>query len=378
MVKVLFIDDEPRAQKTVELILPDPYVLISAYSARHGMEALERDAPDVVLLDINLPDRDGIALLRDITARPCPPPVVMLTAMTEPRLVKEAILAGACDYVVKPYDPRELIGTLRTAVTAAEARRSARACAAGDPLFSGLVGESPGIREVKELVLRYASSDSPVLVLGESGTGKELIASAVHAASHRRALPFVALNCGALPETLLESELFGAEKGAYTDAVARPGCFERAGGGTLFLDEIGEMSPAAQTRLLRVIEQKELTRVGGSRPLAIDVRVVSATNRDLKPRGGPDGRFRADLWYRLAVLPLRIPPLRDRLDDIPLLAAHFLRALGTPPRELSGEALEALQRHPWPGNVRELRNVLERATLAASDGRIAARDLLFD
>ena len=377
MIKVLFIDDEPRAQKTVELVLPDPYVLLSAYSARHGMEVLDRDGPDVVLLDINLPDRDGIALLREIQGRPCPPPVVMLTGMSEPRLVKEAILAGACDYVVKPWDPRELLGTLRTAVTGAEARRAARTALGGEAAFAGLVGESQGIRDVKELVLRYASSDSPVLVLGESGTGKELVASAVHAASRRRSLPFVALNCGALPETLLESELFGAEKGAYTDAVERPGCFERAAGGTLFLDEVGEMSPAAQTRLLRVIEQKELTRVGGSRTIPLDVRVVSATNRDLRPGAGASA-FRHDLYYRLAVLPLRVPPLRERRDDIPLLAAHFLSGPGRPARELSGEAVETLQQHTWPGNVRELRNVLERAVLSAGARRITARDILFD
>jgi DNA-binding NtrC family response regulator len=408
MVKVLFIDDEPRTHRTLEVVLPDPYVLYSAYSARQGIEAVEREGPDVVLLDINLPDMDGIAVLRRIMARPCPPPVIMLTAMAAPRLVKEALLAGACDYIVKPYGLKELVGALRTAVAGADARRAAQVSRDDGSIFPGLIGESACMREVRRLVLRYASSDSPVLVAGESGTGKELVARAVHEASRRRAFPFVALNCGALPESLLESELFGVERGAYTDAVSRPGCFERANGGTLFLDEVGEMSAAAQTRLLRVIEQRELTRVGGTLPVAIDVRVVSATNRELRPNGsatnplgtsatnplgtsatnplgtsatnplGTSAGFRPDLYYRLGVLPIRVPPLRDRPEDIPVLAAHFLSLLGKPDAALSGGALGALCSHGWPGNVRELRSVMERAALCADDGSIRARDLLFD
>ncbi len=377
MVKVLFIDDAPRAHRTLAEVLPAPYVLSSAYTGAEGIEALEREGPDVVLLDINLPDADGIAVLRRIVCRPCAPPVVMLTAMSSPRLVKDAILAGACDYIVKPYDLPELLGALRTAVAGADARRAAQEAADPESTFPGLIGDSPGMREVKSLVLRYASSDSPVLVAGESGTGKELVARAVHDASRRHGHAFVALNCGALPETLLESELFGAEKGAFTDAVSRPGCFERAGGGTLFLDEVGELSPSAQTRLLRVIEQRELTRVGGSRPIPLDVRVVSATNRELRP-GARDGPFRDDLYYRLGVLPIRVPPLRQRTEDIPALAAHFLSRQVRPCAGLSNEAIEALCRHAWPGNVRELRNVMERAALSADGGPIRARDLLFD
>ena len=377
MVKVLFIDDEPRSHKTLDLVLPEPYTLISAYTGRQGIEALARTSPDAVLLDINLPDMDGLTVLNRILAHPFPPPVIMLTAMTEPRLVKEAIVAGACDYIIKPYDLKELLGALRTAVTNAEARRTAQAGADDEVVFQGLIGESPPMREVRNLVVRYAGSNSPVLLTGESGTGKELVARAVHEASRRRARPFAALNCGALPESLLESELFGAEKGAFTDAVARPGCFERANGGTLFLDEIGEMSPGAQTRLLRVIEQRELTRVGGERPIPIDVRVVSATNRALHP-GGAEAAFRADLYYRLGVLPIRLPALRERAMDIPALAAHFLSLLGKPYAGLSSDAIHALRNHTWPGNVRELRNVMERAALSAGGGPIRARDLLFD
>ncbi len=380
MVTVLFIDDDPAAHRTLDLVLPEPYRLISAYTGRQGIEAAAREGPDVVLLDIHLPDMDGISALRRIAAGPVPPPVVMLTALSQPRVVKEAILAGACDYIVKPYDLPELLGTLRTAVSGADARRAA--CARGVPGTEGsegetLIGESAGMREVKELVRRYAPSDSPVLVLGESGTGKEKAARLIHELSRRCAGPFVALNCGALPESLLETELFGAEKGAFTDAVSRPGCFERAHGGTLFMDEIGEMTTAAQTRLLRVIEEKQLTRVGGIRPVPLDVRVVSATNRDLKARTEA-GQFRADLYYRLGVLPIRIPPLRERRADIPLLAVAFLAALGAADGGLAADAREKLAAHAWPGNIRELRSVMERASLAAEGGAIRARHITFD
>jgi DNA-binding NtrC family response regulator len=205
MVKILFIDDDPQAHRTLDMVLPQQYSLISAYTARRAIDAAAHEAVDVVLLDINLPDLDGIAALKAIVARPLPPPVVMLTALTDPRLVKEAILAGACDYIVKPYDLKELLGTLRNAVSGADARRAA-ASAAGRALLESLIGESACIRDVKQLILRYAPSDSPVLILGESGTGKELVARSIHEASRRRAGPCVALNCGALPETLLETE----------------------------------------------------------------------------------------------------------------------------------------------------------------------------
>ncbi|HEY9594582.1 MAG TPA: sigma-54 dependent transcriptional regulator, partial [Spirochaetia bacterium] len=280
--------------------------------------------------------------------------------------------AGARDYVVKPYDVKELLGSLRTAVAV---RDTARGVGDDGPL-ARLVGDSPRMREAKELLLRYAPSDAPVLLLGESGTGKELAARILHETSRRRAGPFVAMNCGAVAETLLESELFGSEKGAFTDAVSRPGSFERATGGTLFLDEIGEMSTPAQARLLRVLEDRELTRVGGSRAVPIDVRVVSATNRDLKA-GAETGSFRHDLFYRLAVLPVRMPALRERPSDIPLIAAHLLSRDGRCPG-LAEDARDLLLGHPWPGNVRELRNVLERAVLASGGGRIEARHLTFD
>jgi DNA-binding NtrC family response regulator len=376
MVNVLFIDDDPQAHRTLELVLPEQYALISAYTAKEGIEAARREPPDLVLLDINLPDADGITVLRQIASRPAAPPVIMLTAMSHPSLVKEAILGGACDYVVKPYELPELLGTMRTALAGSDARRAA-ASASVVPPSGELVGESAVLQEVRELIVRYAPSDSPVLVLGESGTGKELVAREIHEASRRRDGPCVAINCGALPDALLETELFGSEKGAFTDAVTRPGAFEQANGGTLFLDEIGELSPQAQTRLLRVIEHKQLTRLGGTRVVPLDVRVISATNRELGPRTEGAG-FRMDLFYRLSVLPIRVPPLRARSEDVPVLAVHFLCLLGRAALRIEADAREKLCSHPWPGNVRELRNVMERASLSARNGSIRARDLVFD
>jgi len=376
MVKVLFIDDDLTAHNTMKHVLPDPYVLVSACSGKAGLELAAQEGPDVVLLDVNLPDLDGITVLRTLMRRPAAPPVVMLSALGDAHLIRDALLGGAVDYIVKPYELKELLGTLRTAAGARDARRQA-ATALGETLLSALLGEHPLVREVKQLVARYAPSDSPVLVQGESGTGKELVARSLHDASRRKEAPYVAINCGALPETLLETELFGSERGAFTDAVTRPGSFERANGGTLFLDEIGDMSLPAQARLLRVIEQKELTRVGGARSVTLDVRVVSASNRDLKSQV-VQGAFRADLFYRLGVLPIRVPALRERVEDIPLLAAHFLSLLGMPDAIVDDEALCALQAHPWPGNVRELRNVMERASLSAGNGRIQARHIIFD
>ena len=376
MVKVLLVDDDPSAHETLRLVLPDSFVLLSAYTASQGVQYCARECPDVVLMDIALPDADGLSALRQIAARPLAPPVVMLTALSKPRVVKEAILAGACDYVVKPFDAVELLGTLRTAVAASDARNALDEGVSA-ALARDLVGESPGMQQVRQLIQRYAPSNSPVLVLGESGTGKERAARLIHDASRRREGPCVAVNCGALPPTLLESELFGSEKGAYTDAVSRPGSFERADGGTLFLDEIGEMSPGAQASLLRVIEARELTRLGGTRAVPLDVRVVSASNRDLKADVA-SGRFRADLFYRLSVLPIRVPPLRERRGDIPLLALHFLRELGVKDADLGPGTRDRLVEHPWPGNIRELRSVMERAALAARDGTILPAHLSFD
>jgi two-component system, NtrC family, response regulator AtoC len=375
MVKVLFVDDDPGAHRVLAHILPRTHELLSALTGREGLEAARLESPDVILLDIDLPDIDGIAVLKGLLCRPGAPPVVMLTGLTDVRLVKEAIQAGACDYIVKPYGVDALLGTLASAVRAADAGRILPP--EPEPALEHLVGDGGGMREARQLILRYAASNCPVLVLGESGTGKELVARAVHAASPRKGGALVAINCGALPEGLLETELFGSEKGAFTDATSRPGSFERADGGTLFLDEIGELSTHAQSRLLRVLEEKELTRVGGSRPIPVDARIISATNRDLKEELRT-GRFREDLYWRISVLPIRVPPLRERRQDIVLLAAHFLARCGKQDSMLEPAAREKLAAHAWPGNVRELRNVMERAAIAAPGSAIRACDIQFD
>jgi two-component system response regulator AtoC len=369
MIRVLFIDDDPRAQATLAMILAERYDVLPAYSAAEGLRLLRDQDPDVVLLDIDLPDRDGLSLLEDIAASPAAPPVIMLTGYGKVEFVKRAMQAGAYDFILKDGGLADLEGALRRAVANADARRLFLSAPAPEA-FAGLVGESPAIRELKALLARYAASDAPVLIQGESGSGKELAAAALHRLSPRREGPLVPVNCGAIPESLLESELFGAERGAFTDAVSRAGCFERANRGTIFLDEIGELAPAAQVKLLRVLEGQELTRVGGTCPVRLNVRLVAATNKDLRQQV-EKGRFREDLYYRVNVLLLRVPPLRERPEDIPLLAMHLL----PPGLSLRPEALDRLRAHPWPGNVRELRNVLQRAAVVAEDRVIRARDV---
>jgi DNA-binding NtrC family response regulator len=375
MIRVLFIDDNPLDQDTVAMILGDRYSVLAAESAEEGLRVLRDQDPDVVLLDIDLPDRDGLSLLEDILASPSAPPVIMLTAYGEVDFVKRAMQAGAYDFVLKGPSLKSLDGALQRAVQNADARRLFLAGPPPDG-FAGMVGESPPVRELKTLIARYAPSDAPVLILGESGSGKELCAAALHRLSPRREGPLVTVNCGAIPVSLLESELFGAERGAFTDAVSRPGFFERANRGTIFLDEIGELAVAAQAALLRVLESQELIRVGGTEAVRLNVRVVAATNQDLRRRL-EQKLFREDLYYRINVLPLRVPPLRERPGDVPLLAAHILASRGKPAPTLRPEALERLCAYSWPGNVRELRNVLERAAVICEDGVIRARDLVW-
>ncbi|MQY76430.1 MAG: AAA domain-containing protein [Spirochaeta sp.] len=246
-----------------------------------------------------------------------------------------------------------------------------------DQALDLMVGRGKAIGLVKDLLRRYAPADSPVLFQGESGTGKELAAQILHKLSPRRSAPFIAINCGAIPESILETELFGSERGAYTDAVSRPGCFERTNGGVIFLDEIGEMSYSSQAKLLRVLEAKEVTRVGGSGTIPLNLRVISASNRDLKEEKKA-GRFREDLFYRISVLPVKIPPLRERLEDIPLLAYSMVGSLSDDSRQISMESVEKLKAHGWPGNIRELRNVIERALLFSKCRIIQPGDIIFE
>lgn len=382
MIRLLFVDDDPRAHDTLELVLPPEYEMLSARTLAEGRRLADGGEVDLVLLDLMLPDGSGLELLGHLSAAPLGPPVVMLTGVSDVRVAVQAIRAGASDYLVKPYELRTLLATLRTALVNGTARRNG---GSQEPDADGLVGETPGLQQVRELMETYADSDASVMVTGESGTGKELVARGIHRLSHRAEAPFVAVNCGAIPDTLVESELFGSEEGAFTGAVSRAGCFERADGGTLFLDEVADMPLDTQVKLLRALENREITRVGGRHPAAVNVRVVSATNHDIEARVAA-GRMRADLWYRLAVLLIHVPPLRERGDDIPLLAHALLRQMAAAgDTALTDAALGRLAAHSWPGNVRELRNVLERARLLArrrsgapGGGPIEAGDIVLD
>jgi DNA-binding NtrC family response regulator len=365
---VLVVDDEPPFRALLRDILEGAGHAVT--EARDGAEALaflDRGAFDVVLTDRQMPKVDGLELVRRIRARPSPPPVVVLTAHGSIPEAVDAVRLGAADYITKPLpSPGALVDLVASLLPREEE---------GDDF----VTEDPATKELLVLVDRVAPRDIAVLVTGESGTGKELIARRLHARSPRAKGPFVAVNAAALPETLAESELFGAEKGAFTGAdQARAGRFEEAGGGTLFLDEVGELPAALQAKLLRVLEERVVRRLGGSRDLPVDVRLVAATNRDLTQET-ESGAFRQDLFFRLAVVVVNIPPLRERPGDVPLVARHFAARLAArhrvPVPRLTDDALEALAGHPWPGNVRELRNVLERAVVVRGGEPIRAEDL---
>lgn len=371
MARILFINKDSRSHHVLRMVLPREFHLISSYLGAHGIETAAKEYPDLVLLDIDLPDGNGMDVLKHLTCLPAAPPVIILTALTQIRLVVEAMRLGACDYLVRPFELEALMERIRNFINE---KSIATDSMVEHPCFASLLGESPEMIAAKKRLLRYAAADSPVLICGESGTGKELAARIVHDLSKRASRPFVARNCAAIPGTLFESELFGSERGAFTDAVSRPGSFELANGGTLFLDEIGEIRKEAQAKLLRVIESSELVRLGASRSYKVDLRIVTATNRNLK-EAVEAGTFREDLFYRVNTLPVRLPPLRERLGDLPLLAAHFLKDSGA---RLSGQAETKLQDHRWPGNVRELKNVLERAVLLSNGEKIEASDIIFD
>ena len=379
-LRVLVVDDEDNLRHLLELILGRAGY--ATLSAGNGREALARlGEADIVLCDIRMPDMDGLAFL---DARPAgSPPVVMMSAYGSVDTALEAMRRGAYDYVSKPFKADEIVLTLRKLEEreqlAAERSRLAVENArlaerSGEPV-EGFVGRSPQIMEVLRLLSRVAAHDSTVLLTGESGTGKELLARALHRTSRRRDGPWVAVNCAAIPENLLESELFGYRRGAFTGAVRdHAGLFEQANGGTLFLDEIGELPVALQSKLLRTLQEGTVRRLGASADAQVDVRIVAATAASLDAP-----RFREDLYYRIAVVQLVLPPLRERADDIPLLVDHLLGALchrmRLPRPRVSEAAMRTLLNHPWPGNVRQLENALERALLV-SDGEVLEVDAL--
>jgi two-component system nitrogen regulation response regulator GlnG len=370
--RILVVDDEESVRWALTKALTRAgYAVETAADGRAGLAAASDEGIALVLLDVRLPEQDGLAVLRGIRTRRPDLPVIMLTAHGSLPVAVEAMQEGAYDYLGKPFDTDEVLELVEKALQA-----QARAQAVGplpggaEPVdLGGIVGAGPAMQQIFKAVARVAGTDLTVLLRGESGTGKELIARAIHENSRRRGRPFVPVNCAAIPRELLESELFGHERGAFTGAVgARRGRFEQAEGGTLFLDEIGDMDPALQTKLLRVLQDRRIERVGGEGGHPVDVRIVAATNQDLEAAVARRA-FREDLFYRLNVVTILLPPLRDRREDIPALAAHFLAAFAAeqhgPARRLSPEALERLLRARWPGNVRELENVVKRAAALA-------------
>ncbi|MBL8650896.1 MAG: nitrogen regulation protein NR(I) [Sphingopyxis sp.] len=374
---ILLVEDDP----TIALIIRETLVGESAVFAAVTTIA-ERNAwlaandPDLIITDVVLPDGDGIDSLPGAGVDP-DVPVIVLSAQNTLDTAVRATGIGSYDYLPKPFDLEDLTTSVRAALKRRRAE-PAEAAEAGPADSHGLVGRAPAMQAVYRTIARLASNDLAVLILGESGTGKEVVARAIHATGLRRAGPFVAINMAAIPRELIEAELFGHEKGAFTGAHSRnAGRFEQAAGGTLFLDEIGDMPLDAQTRLLRVLQSNEYSTVGGSQALRADVRVVAATHRDMRTLVA-DGRFREDLFYRLNVIPVTLPPLRDRRSDIAALIRHFVeagRASGLPDRQFAPAAMQMLERYDWPGNVRELGNVVQRLAVLSRDTVVALRDV---
>jgi two-component system nitrogen regulation response regulator GlnG len=374
MAHLLLIDDDlALTPEQVRRAFPSPaHTVAVACTGAAGLEHVRARPPDVILLDLRLPDQSGLDVYRQIRAIDGRIPVIFVTIAQCTDAAIEAMKEGAYDYLFKPLVPQRLRGVVGEALEVARRMRQPAVVAenAPDPDVDGaIVGICPAMREVCKAVGRVAAQDVPVLITGESGTGKELVARAVYQHGHRAKAPFLAINCAAIPENLLESELFGHEKGAFTGADRRRiGKFEQCHGGTIFLDEVGDMPLALQAKMLRVLQEQAFERVGGNETVRTDVRLIAATHRDLKT-WSDEGRFRPDLYYRLGVFTIHLPPLRERGDDLPLLVRHYLRhfshELGREVCEVAPEALERLRRYSWPGNVRELQNVVKQALLRA-------------
>ncbi|GMV36616.1 MAG: transcriptional regulator [Fimbriimonadales bacterium] len=380
---ILVVDDEQNIRRILQAALErDGYRVLTAESGLVALDMIKSEPVDLIITDVMMPDMDGVELLSHISETLPDAAIILITAYgTIPQAVS-AIRMGAHDYITKPFDLEVLRNVVANSLADRadskrnQKRRSRKAAAPTD-----FVAESPAMRQVLEIVEQVASSRATVLLTGESGTGKEVVAKMIHERSPRSGKPFIAVSCAALPETLLEAELFGHEKGAYTGAVGRrEGRFELADGGTLFLDEIGEVPLSVQVKLLRVIQERELERLGATKPVRVDVRLVAATNRDLQ-QAVDEGSFRADLFYRLQVVHIELPPLRDRPEDIRPLALRFVQKYcaenAREPLALADEAIEALLTYRWPGNVRELENVIERAVvLARPDAQAIGPELL--
>lgn len=380
MARVLIIDDEEPIRFSLRGILEDEgYDVLEAGTAEEGLAVVDTESPDLVFLDIWLPGMDGLAAQAMLRSEHPDLPVVMISGHGTIETAVTAIQQGAYDFIEKPLSLEKVVIIAARALEAVTLRRENKVLRTALPEQDELLGQSPAMLAFRELLSRVAPTDAWVLLTGENGTGKELAARALHAGSRRAAAPMIAVNCAAIPEELIESELFGHEKGAFTSAEqARPGRFEMANKGTLFLDEIGDMSLKTQAKILRILQEQSFERVGGTRTIRVDVRVIAATNKNLEEAIAA-GAFREDLYYRLRVVPLHLPPLRERGDDIQLLLAAFTRRLcqvhGCNPPQYASDTLEQLKRYAWPGNVRELRNFAERMVILYGNRTVAPADL---
>ena len=378
--RILIVDDDQGTLASLSRALAlEGYTAVVASSAARALEKLEEESVDAVLSDVVMPEMDGLEFLSRVRQRVPDLPVILMSGQSSIETAVKATRLGARDFVEKPVGLDRLLLTLRNALRLERLQRENREMQGYWRDELALIGESAGLRSVRALVERAAPSDVPVLILGENGTGKELVARALHELSPRAREPFVKMNCAAVPADLVESEMFGHEKGAFSGAVSqRRGRFEQADGGTLFLDEIGDMPAAMQAKLLRVLQDGEITRVGGTGEIKVDVRLISATNQDLDGLLR-DGRFRQDLYYRISTVAVRVPPLRERTSDVPALAEHFVEAASRrnhwKTRRLAPDAIELLAEQAWKGNVRELRNVVERALILSESDPIQAADI---
>ncbi len=377
--RVLVVDDEKNIRRTLGMILRDSgYEVDEAETAEDGLRRLEQGA-DLAIVDVNLPGMSGLEMLHEVKRTRPGLAVIVISGEGAIARAVEATRAGAFDFLEKPLTKERVVVAVRNALDSATIGREWRELKEREAQRRTMIGDSAAMRRLRDEIARAAPTTARVLILGESGTGKELVARAIHEASPRQDGPFVKVNCAAIPEELIESELFGAVKGAYTGAESsRDGKFLQADGGTLFLDEVGDMSGKAQAKVLRVLQEGEIERVGGSQTIRVDVRVIAATNKDLA-REVNAGRFREDLWFRLNVVPIATPPLRERPEDVPKLARHFLERFrlenGRPPITLADDASQALAGRVWPGNVRELTNAIERLAIMASGPEIGVDDL---
>ncbi len=376
MSKILVVDDELSMREFLKILLEkEGFTIVTASNGKEAIHALDKKTFDLIVSDIRMPDLDGLELLEHIKTSALQTPVVLITAFASPEDAVLAMKNGAYDYITKPFKVEEILSVIRAALGSSEKSAASQ----DDSAFEGIIGNSPEMLKIYDLIRRIAPTQANVMIYGESGTGKELVARAIHNLSNVKENEFVPITCSAIPESLIESELFGHAKGSFTGAVSnKTGLFELANNGSAFLDEIGELNPLIQTKLLRVLQEREFKRVGGTENIKINVRIISATNKDLELEV-MEKRFREDLFYRIAVVPIRVPPLRERKGDVPLLVEHFLKKyselFGKDIQKISSYAMEVLMNYDFPGNVRELENIIERGVALESSNIILPESL---